>query len=274
LVAQGSPLPPAGKAPVEIYLTASDKHSSSVSLDQSEVIVTLDKQTAQVISARPAKQDKLLFAVLIDMSTSNRMRSEFIKGTADALFQGLSTEENQGYIVLFDVSANHSNRPLRPSEVHEVLKASKFGGGTALFDAVFSTCKSILSKSRNPENSRRVIILLSDGDDNQSSTRAQEAIKSAEKEGISIFAIATSKGFYSGSRGFDVLKEFTDGTGGRLIANYTLEDGVKAMLAAIDSQWKLSIIPPPPSDRDLHSFQVKSSQKNVQIVAPEKIFLP
>src|SRR6202043_652081 len=90
------------------------------------------------------------------------------KKAASQLFQGLATDGNQGYLVLFNVSAAISARPLQASEVQRLLEVAKFGGGTAVYDAVEQTCIQKLSRSKNPNIPRRVILLISDGEDNQS----------------------------------------------------------------------------------------------------------
>jgi Ca-activated chloride channel family protein len=232
--------------------------------------VTLDKQPIPVTSARSAKDDQILFAVVIDVSTSSARHSAWIREAANLLFEGLSTGGNRGYLVFFDVSAQVSAKTLQPSEARKALDGLKFGGGTALFDTIAETCKAVLSKQKNPDTPRRVILLLSDGDDNQSHTYLQEAVQLAEKEGVSVFSLATPN---SGNKGEQILGEFAKDTGGQAIVNETTKDGVKAMLAAIDSQWVLSLVPPPSSKQSLHSFAVKSSQKGVQISAPAQIVL-
>lgn len=271
LVAQGPVLPPQDKTAVEIFLTASGKHSAPATLDQPQLTVTLDKLPAQVTSVRSAKNDKLLFALLVDVSTSNRKDSVSIRKTASQLFQDLSTGESRGYLVVFDVSASMSKRPLQPSEARNVLEGLQFGGGTALFDAIAKTCTTVLSKSGNPDTPRRVILLLSDGDDNQSHTSPQEAVQAAEREGVSVFSLNTMG---PAGVGEHILAEITARTGGQAIISEKAEKGEMALLAAIDSQWVLSLVSPPNSNQKLHSFAVKSSQKGIQISAPEQIALP
>ena len=270
LVAQEALQPPLGKAPVEVYLTATGKNSSSGALDQSALTVTLDKQPIQLTSIRSAKHDKLLFAVVVDASTSNARNSGWIKKAAFDLFEGLLANGNQGYLVSFDVSARRSASPLQLSEVRKVLVDLQFVGGTALFDTIAKTCTTVLSKSGNPNNPRRAIILISDGDDNQSHTQPKEAIQVAEKEGVSIFSLRTTVG---GDTGEQILGDFTKKTGGRAVIDESRKEGVRALLSAIDSQWVLSFVPPSSSNRDLHSFAVKSSQKSIEISAPANIVI-
>ena len=260
-----------GKPPVEIFLTASGKNSVPVLVEQAELTVTLDKQPAQVTSLRSAKDDKLLFAVMIDVSTSNRAQADSIKEAANQLFQGLSTGSHRGYLVAFDVSARISNRPLEPSEAPKALDGLQFGGATALFDAIAQTSTTVLSKSRNPDIARRVIILLSDGDDNQSRTHPQDAEEKAERDGVSIFSLDTT---FAHNRGEDMLKELATKTGGQAITDWKMEEGVKTLLEAINFQSVLTFVPTPASNHDLHSHSVKSLRKDIQISAPAQVALP
>ena len=260
-----------GKPPVEVFLIASGKNGLPALLAQSDLAITVDKQPVQVSSLRSAKDDKLLFAVVIDVSTSSGRQAEWIREAAKQLFQGLSTDGNKGYLVVFDVKARMSDRTLESSEARQVLDRVKFGGGTALFDAIAQTSATVLSKSRNPEIARRVIVLLSDGDDNQSRTRPQQAEQLADREGVSIFCLGTS---IAHGRGEEVLQEFAKETGGQAIFEAKLEEGVRTLLAAIDSQSVLSFVQDPPSNRDMHALVVKSSQKDIQISAPAEISLP
>ena len=178
-----------GGAPIMVFVTASGKNSSSDSLDQSKLTVTLDKQPVQVTSVRSAKSDNLLFAVVVDTSTSSAKNSVFIKEAAYNLFQGLSTGGNRGYLVFFDTTARSSKGPLQVPEALKALEEIRFGGATALFDTIAETTK-VLSRGANPDTPRRVMLLLTDGDDNQSHIYLENAIASAQKEGVSIFALA------------------------------------------------------------------------------------
>ncbi len=67
------------------------------------------------------------------------------------------------------------------------------GGGTALFDAVYTACRDkLLDASRGQEPVRKAIVLLSDGDDNQSRVRPDEAIKECQRAETIIYAISTN----------------------------------------------------------------------------------
>ncbi len=122
------PSPSAEKPSVQVFLTASDKHGSAAMPVQSEISVSVDKQPAQIRTLRSAKNDPLLFAVLVDTSASRAHSANRIKQAALQLFQRLATDGNQGYLVLFNQSVIISTRPLQVPEVKDLLENAKFGG--------------------------------------------------------------------------------------------------------------------------------------------------
>lgn len=270
-VAQNSQSTLPDKPSVQVFLTASGKHGSPAVPAQSELSVSVDKQPAQVNSLRSAKTDPLLFAVLVDTSKSDTGSADLIKKAALQLFQGLSTDGNQGYLVLFSVSVAISTRPLRAQEVQSLLDGSKFGGGTAVYDAIEQTCIQKLSRSGNPHAPRRVIILISDGEDNQSHVTHTNAEAEAEKEGVAIFSLVTRSSL-AGPEGEHFLQKVSRDTGGQAVSVKNLTDGVALLLKAIEDQWALSIVPAQSLDQKLHSLDIKWSQRDVRISAPAHIF--
>jgi Ca-activated chloride channel family protein len=67
------------------------------------------------------------------------------------------------------------------------------GGGTALFDAVYTACRDkLLDISRGQEPVRRAMVLVSDGNDNQSRAYIDDAIKMCQRSETIIYAISTN----------------------------------------------------------------------------------
>jgi hypothetical protein len=101
--AQEAPLPPSTRPPVKIYLSAVNKDGSPAIVFPSDLSALIDKKPAQVTALHSAQEDKLLFALLTDTSTSAAPKAKEIKEAANLLFQNLSTGGNQGYLVTFDL---------------------------------------------------------------------------------------------------------------------------------------------------------------------------
>jgi hypothetical protein len=267
-----NPQPPPVDKTVQVFLTASDKQGSPATTSQSEISVSVDRQPAQIGGLRSAKNDPLLFAVLVDTSGSRARAAEEIKQTTLELFQGLATAGNQGYLVLFNHSIAISTRPLQILEVKGLLDSVRFGPGTALYDAIEQTCVQKLGRLGNPDNPRRAILLITDGDDNQSHVTHTDLEAAVEKEGVAVFSMATWSSL-EGTRGEKFLKEVSHDTGGQAIIVKNLADGVAPLLSAIENQASLTVVPAQSLGQGVHSLDIKSSEKDVRISGPAHIFV-
>lgn len=264
---QSSPV----QADLQFFLTARAKDDSPTVLQETGLSVLVDKTVAQVKGVRSAKDDPLLFAVLVDVSRSDAATANSIKEAAFQLFQALASAQNQGYLVLFNHRVAMSQVPLSVSQANKALDSAMFDGGTAVYDAIEQTCKQKLSRSGNPARSRRVILLISDGEDNQSHVTDTKAEQAALEEGVSVFSVVT-KGPMGGPQGEKFLKEISQRTGG-LATDKDLKQAVPVLIAAIEGQWAVTVVPTQSADRKLHSMQIKCAQKNVRISAPSGLFL-
>jgi Ca-activated chloride channel homolog len=141
------------------------------------------------------------------------------------------------------------------------------GGGTAMWDAVYHACKDKLMKEREDGNNRtlrRAIILVSDGDDNQSRVTRQEAYDMAQRSGVIIYAISTnlSNILDSGDRN---LKQLAEATGGRAFFPaklHDLTDAFRSIREELRSQYSVSYKP--------SEFQNGGQYRPIQIIAENK----
>jgi VWFA-related protein len=97
------------------------------------------------------------------------------------------------------------------------------GGGTALFDAVYTACRDKQLTERGPEPVRKALVLLSDGDDNQSRVRPDEAIKMCQRAETIIYAISTNW-TPSRGKGDQVLTQMAEETGGQVLFPPSVEE--------------------------------------------------
>jgi VWFA-related protein len=212
------------------------------------------------------KDDPLLFAILVDMSKSDGSNANSIKNAAFEVFQGLTSPQNQGYLVMFDHEVSTTQTPISISEAKKALDSALFGGGTAVYDAIEMTCRQRLSRSGNPPMSRRVIFLISDGEDNSSHVTRKQAEQAALEEGVSVFSVMTSP-MNGLNRGEKVLREVSQMTGG-FATDTDLRKAVSLLLTAMKAQWAISLVSTQSADRKLHSIEIKYSQRDVRISAP------
>jgi len=275
---------PPSNQPLQIYITASGKDDSPPIPTLSKLKGAIDKHDAQLTSLRAANADKMRFALLVDASNSETNQAASIRETAVQLFQGLLEQGNEGYLLVFNEQVFTSSKPLQLSEVRQALESGvrqahecvKPCGGSAINDAIAFASQKILNKLGNPETPRRVIILISDGEDNASKINLSEALEIAIREGVSIFSLQTGTS-EMGSSEARFAKRFLElaslDTGGQSFRPKRVEEGVSLLLDAIHKQWVLGVVPSQVHDQKMHDLSVKSSEKNVQISAPGRIFL-
>jgi Ca-activated chloride channel family protein len=123
----------------------------------------------------------LRIGVLMDTSNSVRPRLEFEKESAiDFLNAVLRPGRDQAFLVSFDVEpvllANYTDDVGKLSDAIRSLTA---GGGTGLFDALYYACQQKMIFPPSQPYLRRVLIIVSDGQDNESQHSMEEALSMA-----------------------------------------------------------------------------------------------
>jgi VWFA-related protein len=146
------------------------------------------------------------------------------------------------------------------------IKVIRPGGGTALWDAVFYACRDKLMKERESGPVRRAIILVSDGDDNQSRVLRQEAIEMAQRAGVIVYTISTNLS-NNPDEGDRSLKMLAEATGGQAFFPFKLQDVANAfhdINEELRSQYSVFYKP--------EDFQANGQFRPIQIVAENKKF--
>ena len=213
---------------VDLVFTVTDKHGRFISdLKQSDFAL-LDDQKApeRVYSFTQQTNLPLRVGIVIDTSTSIRTRFQFEQQAAiEFLLQILKPKSDKGFIMGFDVTPDYKQDWTNNLDLLTTgINALRPGGGTALFDAVYSGCRDkLLDASRGQEPVRKAMILVSDGDDNQSHAYLDDAIKECQRAETIVYAISTNTS-PSRDRGDDVLQKIADATGGRAFFPKRLEE--------------------------------------------------
>ncbi len=101
------------------------------------------------------------------------------------------------------------------------------GGGTALYDATYTACRDQMLPMARSGALRKTLILLSDGDDDQSHATLDDAVKMCQRASTAIYTISTNDS-PSRDRGDDVLKAMAVATGGRAFNPFRMENVAEA----------------------------------------------
>jgi Ca-activated chloride channel homolog len=213
----------------EVYLefAVTDKHGHFIRNLQQNQFALLDdhKAPAQVYSFTQQTNLPLRVGILIDTSTSIRQRFQFEQQAATSfLLQILRPASDRAFIEGFDVTPDYrQDWTNNIDSLTAGIQSLRPGGGTALYDAVYSACRDKLLTSRGTEPVRKAVVLVSDGDDNQSHAYLEDAIKECQRAETIVYAISTNVS-PSRDRGDDILQKMAVATGGKAFFPTRIED--------------------------------------------------
>ena len=234
---------------VNVVFTVTDKRGRRITdLKQADFRVLDDNKPPQEIRSFHAETNlPLQVGLLIDASNSVRDRFKFEQQSAiEFLNQTIHPRYDQAFVVGFDVTPEVTqdftdNTEKLAHGVHELRP----GGGTALYDALYFACRDKLLKAPKSATVRRAIILLSDGEDNQSHVTREEAIEMAQRAEAIVYTISTNVSGTKGA-GDKVLERIADATGGRPFSPFQIRDVANAFAEIQDelrSQYAVSYKP-------------------------------
>jgi VWFA-related protein len=213
---------------VDLVFTVTDKRGHFIKdLSQSDFAL-LDDQKApeRVYSFTRQTNLPLRVGVLIDTSTSIRQRFQFEQqASISFLLQTVKPDTDKAFVMGFDVTPDYKQDWTNNLDLLTTgIDSLRPGGGTALYDAVYSACRDkLLAAARGQEPVRKAMILVSDGDDNQSHAYLDDAIKECQRAETIVYTISTDTS-PSRDRGDDVLQKIAEATGGRAFFPRNLED--------------------------------------------------
>ena len=232
---------------VDVLFTVLDRRNKLVPALEKQDFKIFDDNVAQDIRYFSKQSDlPLRIGMLMDTSNSIRDRLKFEQDAANNfLFSVLRPKKDEAFLMTFDdepqVIQNFTNDT---GALRDQILRTRSGGGTAVYDAVYQACEKELSHPPRPPGDqpdvvRRVMILISDGEDNLSTHTRTEAIEMAQRTSVVIYSISTSTQWVtlddpnkaqSGNRkyhltdGDQILKSLAEETGGRAFFPYHVDD--------------------------------------------------
>ncbi|MGO9083737.1 MAG: VWA domain-containing protein [Candidatus Sulfotelmatobacter sp.] len=266
---------------VNVLFIATDKHGKFVrDLTQKDFTILDDHKPPQaILNFRRETDLPLDLGLLIDVSGSVDSRFDFEQHAATSFLQHtLRAGFDKAFLVGFN---SHSqleqdftdNVQLLSVGVHKLHA----GGGTALYDAVYRACKEKFLKDRSEHPLRKAIIVVSDGEDNQSEVTKAQAIEMAQRAEVIIYAISTDD---SGlvMRGDRVLEQLAEATGGRAFFPFKMKDITHSFDAIEDELRSQYVVSYKPADFDAdgryRSIEISSLKKDLQVRARKGYFAP
>ena len=266
---------------VNVVFTVTDKRERFVKdLTQNDFHVIDDNKPATIESFSRETNLPLRVGLLIDASNSVRDRFKFEQESAiEFLNQIVRPRYDRAFVIGFDtmpeVTQDFTDSPEALSHGVRMLRP---GGGTAMYDAIYYACRDkLMDADKGILATRRAIILLSDGEDNQSRVSREEAIAMAERAEVIIYTISTNT---SGlvSRGDKILKHFAEQTGGKAFFPFKIEDVANAFTEISDelrSQYAISYKPADfVADGKYRSIEILAENKKYHVRARKGYYAP
>src|SRR5216684_1371252 len=232
---------------VDVLFTVLNRRNKLVpELEKTDFKIWDDKFPQEIRYFSRQSDLPLRIGMLLDTSNSIRDRIKFEQdASVNFLFSVLRRGKDEAFVMTFD-DEPQVVQAFTPDtgKLRDQILRTRAGGGTAVYDAIYEACVKELSHPPRPPGDqpdvvRRVMILISDGDDNLSTHTRTEAIEMAQRTSVVIYSISTSTQWVSLSQtdpskaadrkyhltdGDKILQELAEETGGRAFFPYHVDD--------------------------------------------------
>ena len=233
---------------VDVLATVLNRRNKLVpDLSKEDFKITDDGVQQEIRHFSKQSDIPLRIGLLMDTSNSIRDRLKFEQDAAvNFLYTVLRRGKDQAFAMTFDDEPQVIQGFTGDTGMlrDQVIK-TRAGGGTAVYDAIYEACAKHLSNPPRPPGDdpdvvRRVMILISDGEDNLSDHTRAEAVEMAQRTGVVIYTISTSIQWvtttaekdcratgtckYHLTDGDKILQDLAEETGGRSFYPYHVDD--------------------------------------------------
>lgn len=284
---------------VEVLFSVVTKHDKLITdLTQNDFKVLDDNAPQEITSFSQPTDLPLRIGMVLDTSNSIRERLQFEQDAAiDFLFNALRRNKDQAFLMTFDDGPQIiKDFTGDTGDLRDTILKQRAGGGTALYDAVYAASTHLLNNSPTPpgpnSDVRRVLVVISDGDDNSSTHSRGESVEMSQRAGVIIYTISTSTEWVSPDEEKDVMKQVqrkylkTEGdqvldqlaqeTGGRSFFPYKVDDLGQSFLDIGDElrhQYALTYTPPGRvPDGRYHNIKIQVDRKDLIVRARKGYF--
>jgi Ca-activated chloride channel family protein len=297
------PVPPQAPQPVDrqgtivrnvnlvdvLYSVVTKREKLITDLNKEDFKVFDDGVQQEITSFSQPTDLPLRIGMVLDTSNSIRDRLKFEQDAAiDFLFNALRRGKDQAFLMTFDDGPQIiKDFTGDTGDLRDTILKQRAGGGTALYDAVYAASQELLNKSPLPSGPnpdvRRVLVVISDGDDNSSNRSRGAAVEMAQRAGVIIYSISTSTQWvnvdderdpakrvnrkYEKGEGDHVLEQLAGETGGRAFFPYRVDDLGQSFLDIGDElrhQYALAYSPGNRApDGRYHSIRIQVARKDL-----------
>ena len=220
----------------------------------------------------------LRVGIMLDTSSSIRQRFQFEQDSAVEFLLQILHRNDRAFVEGFDIQTDLTQDFTNNVDLlNQGIRKLRPGGGTALFDALYKTCKDQMLPLQETGAVRRALILVSDGDDNYSRAQESDAIKMCQRADTIVYTISTNVS-PSKDKGDDVLKAISEATGGKPFYPTKLEDvaiGFRNIEEELRSQYHLVYRPANlKPDGSFRTIYLQATDRRYNVRAQKGYFAP
>jgi VWFA-related protein len=263
---------------VNVVLSAVDRHGQFIDglkAEDFEAYEDRQRQKIEYFSDLSRESEiPLTIALLIDTSGSVKNKLELEKKTAEQFFRDvLRKHRDLALIIQFDSEVNLVQDFTEDQErLIKALDSLEAGNSTSLYDAIYLAAEERLRE----ETGRKVIVVITDGDDTSSKIPKAEAIKAAQQIDALIYGIGVRGEF---GANFSVLRKFADETGGVFFSPQAkaseIQSAFKAIGEDLNGQYSLGYISTNTKrDGAFRSIDVRCKISGVSVRARKGYYAP
>jgi len=266
---------------VNVLFTASDRKGRFITNLVKDDFQVFEGKKQQTILEFTAESDlPLRLAVLIDTSNSIRERFKFEQEAAIEFINSLlRPQADKAVVVSFDTTAELvADLTSDLEKLAKSVRELRAGGGTSLYDAIFFACRDKLMQDQPRHKFRRAMVILSDGEDNQSRYTRDQSLEMAQKADVVVYTISTNVSRLA-TDGDKVLKYLAAETGGLAFFPFKVQDLAQSfenIANELRHQYNLLYRPEPlKTDGLYHSVDIRAKgRKDVVVRARKGYYAP
>ncbi len=281
---------------VNVVFSVRDKRSGFVNtLTKDDIEVKEDGRRQEILTFARETDLPLTIGLLVDVSVSQQRLIEVERQAAAQFFRQVLRPKDLAFLISFGSEAEllqDSTSSVRALEQGlGEMRGNSSGGpminpgpipsasaprGTILYDAVYLAAQEKLRQ----EVGRKAIVLITDGVDQGSRVKKDEAIHTALRADSMIYSIYyVDPGFYGyGGGGDGTLKDMAEDTGGRMLRvdrKNTLDDVFRQIQDEMRSQYAISYSSTNNTrDGGFRKLEVKTNNKDLKVQARKGYFAP
>jgi VWFA-related protein len=247
---------------VNMLFTVTDKKGRFVTdLGRGDFQILESKKPQQILEFEAESDLPLRLGILIDTSSSILDRFKFQKEAATNFVNSTVRPQDKAMIISFDTAAELvTDLTNNTGELEKAIDQLRAGGGTSLYDAIFFACRDKLMLDQPLYKFRRAMVILSDGDDNESRHSRDQALEMAQRADTVIYTISTNNSHLE-TEGDKVLRYFAEQTGGVAFTPFQAKDlnqSFENIANELRHQYNVFYSPEPmKADGLYHSVEIK-----------------